>query len=91
MHRRFRCAFSVTMARYFFVVHDAQGQSDDDDGLELVDLDSARNEAIAGARSIMSDSIGRGTLDLTAYIVIENDRHTEMECVRFRDVVSIRG
>lgn len=79
------------MARYFFVVHDAQGQSDDDDGLELVDLDSARNEAIAGARSIMSDSIGRGTLDLTAYIVIENDRHTEMECVRFRDVVSIRG
>jgi hypothetical protein len=79
------------MPRYFFVVHDGHGQSDDDDGLELLDLASARNEAIAGARSMMSDSIGRGTLDLTAYIVIENDRHTEVDCVRFRDVVSILG
>jgi hypothetical protein len=80
-----------SVARYFFIVHDAGGQADNVEGLDLADLESARSKAITGARSMMSDSIGRGEIDLTAFIVIEDEKGTEVERVAFSEAISVRS
>ena len=40
---------------------------------------------------MMSDSIQRGEIELNAYIVIEDEKRTEVERVTFGEVVSIRS
>jgi hypothetical protein len=83
-------AYLNAMPRYYFMVHDGGGIAADDFGLELPDLASARNEAVAGARSIMSDGVRQGELDLAAYIEIEDLGRLSLGRVTFREVLSIR-
>ena len=78
------------MAQFYFIVHDNDGPPVDDEGLELPDTASARDQAIAGARSIMSDGILRGQLNLAGYIDIEDADRAHVGRVTFRSAVSIR-
>lgn len=87
---RERYATNETVPRYYFTVHDAGGAAVDDFGVELPDMASARNEAVAGARSMMSDSVRHGELDLAAYIEIEDFDRLHLGRVTFREAVSIR-
>jgi hypothetical protein len=45
------------LSRYFFQVVAASGVDDDDEGTELSSLEQARAEAIADARTLMSNAI----------------------------------
>ena len=78
------------MPRYYFTVHDSGGTAVDDFGLELPDIASARNEAVAGARSMMSDGVRHGELDLSAYIEIEDFERLHLGRVTFREAISVR-
>lgn len=76
--------------RYYFTVHDNDGEAPDDEGAELPDVEAALLHAAKGARCMMSDRIKAGELDLTAFIDIENDRRVVVARLVYREAVSIR-
>lgn len=61
----------------------------DDEGLELVDLESAHAVAIRSARDIMSTEIKHGKLHLDCRIDIVNGNGETLDRVQFRDAVSV--
>ena len=77
------------MPRYYFPIQNGDGSAPDDEGMELPDFEAAWIHAVAGARSMMSDSIRRGKLDLAAYIEIEDEARAVLERVTFREAVTI--
>lgn len=78
------------MPRYYFNFCGAGGVEVDDFGLELPDLASARNEAAAGALSIMCQGVRQSELDLAAYFEIEDSERMHLGRVTFREVLTIR-
>ncbi len=77
------------MPRFFFHVCNGNGFTEDEEGRDLPDLDSARSEAIKGARSIMADELQRGHLDLSSFIEIEDEAHNWLLTLTFHDAVRI--
>jgi hypothetical protein len=75
------------MSRYFFRVQDAWGDANDDDGIELLDLGSARSVALAGARSMICEAVMKGVLDLEGRITICDETGIALTVVRFADAV----
>lgn len=62
------------MPRYFFHILNSVGYAEDDEGSELADIDVARREAIAGVRSILSEEVREGRIDLRGRIdVVDAD------------------
>lgn len=59
--RIFRCS---RMARYYFNIHDRDGETKDIEGLDLPDLDAAHKMAIVGIRSLLSEEASSGRMDL---------------------------
>jgi uncharacterized protein DUF6894 len=49
-----RLIFSKAMPRYFFHIHDKDGIDQDDAGVDLVNFQDARSEALSLARSLLS-------------------------------------
>ena len=58
------------MVRYFFHLHDRSGQTVDQLGRQIADLDEARSRAIKAARAIIKADVDSGTIDLTARIEV---------------------
>jgi hypothetical protein len=52
------------MARYYFNIHDRDGETKDIEGLDLPDLDAAHKMAIVGIRSLLSEEASSGRMDL---------------------------
>lgn len=77
------------MARYFLHIRGGQDDIEDSEGLVLPDLEAARHQAVAGARSIICDDVMNGHIQLDARIDIENERCELLLSVHFRDVVQI--
>lgn len=77
------------MPRYFLHIRSSQGDIEDSEGLLLADLEAARREAVAGARSILCEEVMIGQLHLDERIDIENERRELLLSVHFRDVVQI--
>jgi hypothetical protein len=75
------------MSRYFFRVQDAWGDANDDSGIELPDLGSARSVALAGARSMICEAVMKGVLDLEGQITICDETGAALTVVRFADAV----
>ena len=78
------------MPRYYFVVHDGQGNAPDDEGADLADVEAALLHAAAGARSMMSDSILRGELDLRAFIDVQDDDRNALARLYFGEAVNVQ-
>ena len=62
----------------------------DPDGQELPDLDAARQQAVEGVQSILSDEVTQGLLDLTGYVEIADADQKVLAVVRFIDAISLR-
>ena len=56
------------MPRYRFNVHDGLGLVEDEEGCELPDAESARGEAVKGARSLIAEDVLHGRLDLAGRV-----------------------
>jgi hypothetical protein len=78
------------MARYFFHVHNGIGLIDDEDGRELLDLGRAREEAIKGIRSIVSDEALQGRIDLSGRITIADETGAPLLTVKFEEAFEVR-
>jgi hypothetical protein len=48
------------MPRYYFNVRQGRFLAKDDEGADLADLDAVREEAVAGARDILSEAVFSG-------------------------------
>jgi hypothetical protein len=77
------------MPRYFFNIFN-DSTSLDDEGRDLPDLEAARAHAIAGARSLMSDTLKEGRLVLSHHIAIVDERGELLLDVTFGDAVEVR-
>lgn len=58
------------MPRYFFHIHNGTGLTEDQEGRELPDIAAAREEAVSGIRSIVSEEARGGQLDLAGRIEV---------------------
>ena len=82
---------AARVPRYYFIVHDEDGDAPDSEGAELAGVEAAMLHAAAGARSMMSDSIkARRALDLTAYIEIEDSDRARLTRLTFAEAIKIR-
>jgi len=77
------------MPRYFLNIYNGQGPTIDDEGVDLPDANAARNKAIEGIRSILSEEIKTGAIDLGGRIDIVDDSGTTLAEVPFTDALRI--
>ena len=78
------------MPHYYFHLHD-ETITQDDEGCDLPDLDSARASAIRDARSLMSSQVLDGHLDLDHWVEITNGNGSKIDEVSFRSAIKITG
>ncbi|TZG27182.1 DUF6894 family protein [Sphingomonas montanisoli] len=78
------------MPRFYFHVFNGNGETHDDEGVELSNLDDARALAMTGIRSILRDEVTHGRLDLNGMLKVADDtEHVLME-IRFDEAVDVR-
>jgi hypothetical protein len=75
--------------RYHFNIRNGHGFTADDEGLELTSLNDARDQALKGARSLISADVMAGTLDLSGQIEVTDELNETVLTVRFRDAVCV--
>lgn len=80
---------AAAMARYHFHVLNGLGLTADDEGRELADLDIARDEAIKGARSIVSEEAKEGRVDLRGKIDVADPSGRVLLTVTFAEAVEV--
>ena len=78
------------MRRYFFHIHNGNGFTQDEEGLTLPSLASARLEALAGIRSLVVDEIGQGLVDLRGRLDICDAKGALLLSVPFSEAVEFR-
>jgi hypothetical protein len=74
---------------YFMHMSDGTDFVEDEEGRELPDDATARNEAIAAARDVMAGEMRDGRLDLTSFIEVEDETHKLLFTITFSDAVSV--
>lgn len=64
---------------------------DDEEGMELSDLATAREYALRNARSIAAENVLRGHLNLTHRIEIADETGLVVGTLSFKDAIAIEG
>lgn len=77
------------MPVYFIETVDDWGRAEDEHGFECDTLDRARNHALEGIRSLLSNDLLGGHLDLNGYVSILDVRRSEIETVQYEDALTI--
>lgn len=77
------------MPRFYMHICNGNGFTEDEEGVELADLASARGKAVAAARAVMAGDLRDGQLDLTSFIEVEDEEHRLLFTLRFADAVQI--
>jgi hypothetical protein len=79
------------MPHFYFHVHNSIGFIEDEEGRDLPDRSIARDEAIKGIRSILSEDVLGGVLDLGGRIdVVEEGSGDPALTVPFGEAVDVR-
>lgn len=81
---------AVPMPRYFFHIFNDEIVLDEE-GLELPDIDSARQNAIAGARSLICRSVENGHLNLNHRIEVCDESDSRLFTMTFREAFTLVG
>ena len=77
------------MPRFFFHVYNGIGFVEDEGGRDLPDIHRAREEGIKGIRSIMSDEVLKGRIDLRGRIEIADETAALVCTIPFEDAFEI--
>lgn len=77
------------MPRYFLDVSNAKASNKDEAGAEFADLDAARQEAIAGIRSILGDELLGGEIDLNGKVRIFDEQRRLVLTIPYSDAVTV--
>jgi hypothetical protein len=70
-------------------ISNGHGFAEDDEGRDLPDDETARAEAVKGARDLMASELREGQLDLSSFIEVEDETHTLLFTVTFAEAVKI--
>ena len=80
------------MPRFYINVRNGMGYSHDAEGRDLPDLETARNEALEGARELMAAELREGrTLRLSDTVEIEDADRRQLLILPFREAVRIEN
>lgn len=79
------------MPRYHFHVHDSHGLVPDDEGRELANLETVRKQALKGARSIISDDVMQGYVDMKRRIEVTDEAGAPVLVIPFDEAVEFGG
>jgi hypothetical protein len=79
------------VARYHFNIRNGHGFTADDEGTDLPSDDSAREQAVKGARSLLSAELLEGTLDLNGQIEVTAEERGAVMTVRFAEAVEVKA
>lgn len=77
------------MPRYFFHIRNGSGVAEDEEGRELPSAEIARNEAIKGVRSIISDEVKQGLVDLRGEIRVTDETGAAVLLLHFDEAVEV--
>ena len=75
------------MAQYFFHLHERSGVLPDAEGETLESVTSARNRAVAAARSVISADVIGGVLDLSGFIEVTDEQGRIVLILHFEEAV----
>lgn len=75
--------------RYYFHVRDGDRLLEDPDGSDLPNLDAAREEALAGARHLLSEKLQRGEVIDGQRFEITDESGEVLEIVPFKAVLRL--
>ena len=78
------------MPRYFFHVRNGIGDAEDEEGRELPSVEAARRDAIKGVRSIISDEVKQGLIDLRGEITVTDEDGAALIRLGFEEAVELR-
>jgi hypothetical protein len=70
-------------------VSDSHRFAEDHEGRDLPDDETARLEAVKGARDMMASELREGQLDLSSFIEVEDDTHKLLFTLTFAEAVKI--
>lgn len=79
------------MPHFYFHVFNGTGETHDDEGVDLPDLDSARLRALSSIRSILREEIRGGLLDFGGVVRIMDDRGRLLLEVPFATAVEVKN
>ena len=74
---------------YFHVFNDVIAI--DEEGLELPDLETAREQAMESARELVCEGIHKGHLNLDHRIEVEDEAHNKVLILTYREAFTVRG
>lgn len=78
------------MPIYFLHIRNGDGFTEAEEGEELADVAAARESAIAGIRSLLSQEVQEGRFDLRGRIEITDEAGGLVAAVRFDEAVELR-
>jgi hypothetical protein len=76
--------------RFYFHIHNSAGTTRDEEGTELPGLAAARDKALNGICSLLSEEVRHGSLDLRGRIDIAGANGEILSSVAFADAVEIQ-
>ena len=79
------------MPHYYFHLHNHTGLLRDEEGVELAGRDEARAAALKGARSIISQEVQQGRLDLDGHIEVVDGEGRSVLTLSFREAAGLQG
>jgi hypothetical protein len=77
------------MPRFHIHIYNSTGETRDEEGEELPDIAEAARKAIEGVRSILSDEVRSGSLDLRGHADIANPAGEVLQTLRFADSIRL--
>jgi hypothetical protein len=78
------------MDRYYFHLRNSIGAVEDEEGSEHSGLEAARHKAIEDVRSILSEEIRQGIIDLRGRIDVSDTHGNVLLTLRFSEAVELR-
>ena len=78
------------MPRYFFHVFN-DVTAIDEEGIELRDLEAAREQALEAARELVCESVHHGHLNLDHRIEVEDEAGKRLLSISYRDAFTVTG
>ena len=81
----------LPVPRYFFHIRQGDTTIPDDEGIDCESLDAVREEALQGAREIMSDAILGGELGENRTFVIKDSKGDTVHELPFQAAIARKG
>lgn len=77
------------MPHFYFDLYNGHGAVPDEEGSDLADQAAARAMALDSIRSMVSEDVGKGIIDLTGRIEVKDQNHALLLCVNYIEAFQV--